>query len=92
MRSLNEFLQLRKLTDCASNAPLSVNYNCAILSREAFIDMLRHLLSILNLNDSKHLGHSFEIGAAPFAAAAGIEDHVTNTLGRWSSNCYTRYA
>lgn len=44
---------------------------------------------MLNLDDSKYRGHSFRIRAA--TSAAGIEDHLIQTLGRWSSKFYTRY-
>lgn len=73
VQSLNEFLQLRKLAECPSNAPLFDDYNSAILTKEAFINMLKHLFSILNLNDSKYCGHSFRIGTATSAATASIE-------------------
>lgn len=73
VQSLNEFLQLRKLSESPSNAPLFDDYNSAILTKEAFINMLKHLFSILNLNDSKYCGNSFRIGTATFAATTSIE-------------------
>ena len=35
--------------------------------------------------------HSFRIGAATTAAAAGVPDHLTQVLGRWTSNAYMPY-
>lgn len=35
--------------------------------------------------------HSFRIGAATSAAAAGVPDHLIQTLGRWTSAAYLRY-
>lgn len=40
---------------------------------------------------NKFCGHSFRIGAATSAASSGVADHVIQSLGRWSSDCYIRY-
>ncbi|CAC5367438.1 unnamed protein product [Mytilus coruscus] len=74
-------------------SPLFVNddYDHTPLSRDRFISLLRDLLFRLWYKDDKFCGHSFRIGAATSAAAAGIEDHIIQTLGRWSSDCYMRY-
>ena len=89
--SMIQYTQIRSVLFPISDAPLFLDFNGEILSREKFIEMLRHLLQILNLNEQKYCGHSFRIGAATSAASAGVQDHLIQTMGRWSSNCYTRY-
>jgi len=71
--------------------PLFIDGNGQAFSRDLFISYLRQLLCRLGLQDQLYSGHSFRIGAATSAAAAGIDDHLIQTLGRWSSKCYTRY-
>lgn len=61
------------------------------LSRHLFISKLKQILKSLGFDDEKFQGHSFRIGAATSAAAGQVEDHLIKTLGRWSSDCYTRY-
>ena len=39
----------------------------------------------------KYSGYSFSIGAATAAAAAGVEDSLIKTLGRWESSIYQTY-
>ena len=36
-------------------------------------------------------GHSFRIGAASVAAAAGLPDWLIKVMGHWSSDCYQLY-
>ena len=43
------------------------------------------------LDYSNYHGHSFRIGAATSAAAAGIPDHAIKMLGRWDSSAYLLY-
>ena len=48
-------------------------------------------LSTAGLDDKSYSGHSFRIGAATAAAAAGIPDHLIKMLGRWESSAYQLY-
>ena len=61
------------------------------LTRQFFLEQLQTVLGYLGLNHCRFSGHSFRAGAATSCSAAGIEDHLIQTMGRWSSNCYIRY-
>lgn len=61
------------------------------LSRSFFISHVKGLLSKLGLNSDLYNGHSFRSGAATSSHLARLEDHLIQTLGRWTSDCYTRY-
>ena len=43
------------------------------------------------MNPSLYAGHSFRIGAATSAAAAGIPAHMVQALGCWSSDAFKFY-
>ena len=56
-----------------------------------FIAEVRRALAALSLSSGDYAGHSFRIGAATAAAAAGIQDSTIQTLGRWSSAAFLTY-
>ena len=86
-----KFVSTRLGSGANLKSPLFIDSDDKILSRDKFIVYIRDILSKIGLCDLDYCGHSFRIGAATSAAAVGIEDHLIQTLGRWSSNCYTRY-
>ena len=52
---------------------------------------LRDVLQHCGILPQHYFSHSFRIGAATTAAAAGIPAWLIKVLGRWSSDCYERY-
>ena len=71
------------------NQPLFTFADASYLSRQILSNILKSLLP--KHNCSPFSSHSFRIGAATTAAAAGIPEWLIKVLGRWSSDCYERY-
>jgi len=87
------YLSTRIASGARPHSPLFLDSEMSStpLARATFITVLREALARAGYNDSHFSGHSFRIGACTSAAAAGVEDHLLQVLGRWKSGCYTRY-
>jgi len=91
--SMYKYLNDRRVQGARANSPLFINGNVnhTPLLRHTFLTYLKDTLARIGYDNNEFKGHSFRIGAASSAALAGVEDHVIQILGRWSSDCYTRY-
>ena len=81
------YLAIRPLTQ----GPLFIFNNGTPLSWNLLVFHLREALSQVGTDVKKYSGHSFRIGAATAAAAAGLSDSFIQTLGRWKSSAFTAY-
>ena len=80
---------LRRLIDLY---PLFVFQDGTFLTRPALTRHLRSLLqSTAGNTPASFASLSFRIGAATTAAAVGLPDWQIQAMGRWTSDCYTRY-
>ena len=61
------------------------------LSREQLTRALRMLLQLAGYDQHSYASHSFRIGAATTAAAAGLPAWLIKAMGRWSSDAYQTY-
>ena len=61
------------------------------LHRKEFISHVRECLLSIGIPPAEYAGHSFRIGGATTAAAAGFSDWEIKLLGRWKSETYQRY-
>ena len=71
--------------------PLFTFQSGRYLTRSAVVHLLRDAARSAGLPSKSLKGHSFRIGAASTAAAAGLPDWLIKVLGRWSSDCYQLY-
>ena len=88
VRALRKYLSLRSVSGAS---PLYVFQSGAYLTRAKVTSTLRTLLERLNIPTELYASHSFRIGAATTAAEAGLPPWLIQTLGRWSSNCFSLY-
>ena len=91
IRAIQAYLPYRHLISRNPESPLLTLPDGAPLSRTSFLNMLESALQALGLDDKRFTGHSFRIGAASWAAACKVPDHIIKALGRWASPCYQIY-
>jgi hypothetical protein len=77
--------------DPLPSAPLFAEADGRSLRRRTVIDRTRILLTAIGQDASEYAGHSFRKGGASSLAAAGVPDHLIQTMGRWASDCYKLY-
>ena len=88
IRALRKYLSVCPGT---GSTPLYVYKSGLYLIRANVTTVLRTLLQRLGVPTELYASHSFRIGAATTAAEAGLPPWLIQTLGRWSSNCFTLY-
>ena len=71
--------------------PNLVHANGSPLTRDQFVQMVKRALRTANIDATAYSGHSFRIGAASAAAAAGVPAYFIKMLGRWESEAYHLY-
>lgn len=71
--------------------PLLICQDQTPLTKDRFVSKVRRALTMLGIDQKLYSGHSFRIGAATTAAAAGVPAHLIKTMGRWSSEAYLLY-
>ena len=90
-RCMLRLIETRQSSGAHHLDPLFIDQRGRPMSRSMFLDCLDIILRRAGYNSNQYSGHSFRIGAATSAAEANIEDHLIQSLGRWRSNCFTRY-
>ena len=85
--ALLDYLALRGKSD----GPLFRHEDGSPLVRHQFTSVVQQALSSTGLEGSQFNGHSFRIGAATTASAAGIPDATIKLLGRWKSHAFEVY-
>ena len=88
VRALRKYLSSRSI--CGAS-PLYIFQSGAYLTKAKVTLTLCTLLQRLSILTELYASHSFRISAATTAAEAGLPPWLIQTLGRWSSNCFTLY-
>ena len=71
--------------------PFFVDSSHKALTKQKFMNQIRIILNCIGLHQDQYAGHSFRIGAATTAMAAGVADSTIQTLGRWHSAAFLQY-
>ena len=85
IRAMKQYLETRTFD---LSGPLFLFADGSALTRCQFIRYLCSLLEKVGLRAELYAGHSFHIGEATTAEAAGLPDWLIQAMGRWSLECY----
>ena len=88
VRAMEKFLRRSRHR---STRPLLTFHNGRFLTRLDVSTMTKLLLSHSEKDTSPYSSHSYCIGAATTAAAAGLPDSQIQSLGRWHSSAFNLY-
>ena len=72
-------------------SPFLLPVRSIFLSRDRCSSQLRSLLDDVSMDSSSDTSHSFCIGAASSAAAAGLPEHLIQRIGSWTSDRFKTY-
>ena len=75
----------------AGPGPLFLGADSIPLHRQAFVREVQKALCTVGIDGTLFNGHSFRIGAATSASAAGVAETTIKALGRWNSLAYQGY-
>ena len=89
VRAMHKYISM--IPPANRKGPLFNGGRFSPLSRANVTTTLRQLLHGTNEEPVNYASHSFRIGAATTAAAAGLPPALIKTLGRWKSNAYETY-
>ena len=85
---LTDYLRIAHLSPCSSLFAWSSGNP---LCRATLTNGIKWLAAATGINERLYSSHSFRIGAATTASAAGLPDSLIKTMGRWSSDAYQTY-
>ena len=88
VRAMEKFLRRSRHR---STRPLFTFHNGRFLTRLDVSTMTKSLLARSEKDTSLYSSHSYRIGAATTAAAAGLPDSQIQTLGRWHRSAFKSY-
>ena len=80
------------VTTSQQDGPLFHGGRFSPLTHQQLTSALRHLLQHTEYNQQHYASHSFRIGAATTAAAAGLPVWLIKILERWSREAYQSVA
>ena len=90
VKAMKRYLQIRPCQQ-RRKIPLFLFENGDLLTRSSLVWHLRRQLKTFQVNPNLYSSHSFRIGGATAAAAAGLPSWQIQELGRWRSQAFRRY-